>query len=192
MKTAALLACAALTATTWLACSCGRERPAPVPRPKAYPRAALYEGAYVPVTVDGFEDDTLQLNACAQVSRPRPGWLDARYPAYGITLNCTMTHPAGAGAMESALANRAERMALNVGGEDAVMQSFTSRSGRYVTVLTSARALRTPVQFIATDSVGFLFTGSAVGDFSAGTDADSVAPVIKAVEADIIHMLKEL
>jgi len=169
------------------ALGCGHKSPVPVPRPKAYPRAAVHAAAYGAVAVAGM--DSLWVNVSARVSEPRPGWVDIDYPGYGMAVNCTMTR---GGDIGQALANRAERMALNVGDAAGNVAQFRSRSGLHVTMLTAPEAMRTPLQFLATDSATMIFSGVAVGNFAAGTDPDSVAPLVEAVGADLIHMLRNL
>ncbi len=170
-----------------VALGCGHKSPVAVPRPRAYPRVALHGAAYRAVAVDGM--DSLRVNAAARVSERRPGWVDIDYPDYGMAVNCTLTR---GGDIRQALANRAERMALNVGDAAGEVAQFRSRSGLHVTVLTVSEALRTPLQFVATDSATMIFSGAAVGNFAAGADPDSVAPLIEAVGVDLFHMLRNL
>lgn len=177
-----------ITVAGVLACGCGEKSPAPVPREHAYPRVGLYPAAYRNVAV-GLAIDSLAVNASARFRAVdgKPGWFDIVYPAYGITVNCTLTPLAGADDASERLANRLERMARNVEGQT-VEAVETGRA----TVLIARRALRTPVQFLATDSARWLLSGVAVGDFPAATDPDSVAPIVDAVADDIIHMLRQL
>lgn len=165
---------------------CSHRAPAPVPRPRAYPRTDIPSAVYRPVTFGGY---TLQVNDFAEVSQPKTEWIDIGYPRLDITVSCALNRPVN---IRAALANRAERMALNLNGTSAVMDRFTSRSGLYVTLLTARDVVRTPVQFIATDSAKVLLTGAAVADFNSEAKFDSVKPVIDSVSADITHMLRQL
>lgn len=162
----------------------GGDRPAPVPRPRAYPRASLYPRSYSPLRLEN--GVSLNINDSARVIAVRPGWFDVVYPAYGITVNCTLTQAAAA-EIAGVIDNRTERMARNIEGH---YGEVAQRPG--VTIITSATALRTPVQFLATDSATYVLSGVAVADFPPGAPADSVAPYVRAVAADIEKMLELL
>lgn len=186
MKPARVLITLALSLA---AAACGRQRPAPVPREHAYPRIELYPAEYRNVAVDP-PLDSLAINAAARLTAvgSQQGWFDISYPAYGITVNCTLTPTDGADDTEARIANRLERMARNVDGQTAE----AVETGR-ATIIIAHRALRTPVQFLATDSTGgWILSGVAVGDFQPSTDPDSVAPIVDAVADDMIYMLRQL
>lgn len=168
------------------ACSGGSEErpaPVPVPRPRAYPRLHLYPASYRTVNLGNI---ALQVNDSARLSSDRPRWLDIAYPAYGITVNCTLTDVTPA-SLASVLDNRSERMARNLGGASAELMQWPG-----ATVIVADRALRTPVQFLATDSATYVLSGVAVADWPEATRPDSVAPYVSAVAADITHMLQSL
>lgn len=167
-------------------CCCTHRRPTPIPRQTAYPRPALYAAEYKPVTAAGL--DSLMVNGAAVISEPQPGWLDICYPAYNITLNTTVSRAD----IPAVLANRAQRMDLNIEQTGADMEQFISRSGLHVTLLVAPEALRTPLQFLATDSALVVFSGAAVANFPANAPADSVSPIIDAVAADLRQLLRSL
>lgn len=167
-----------------IACSDGGDRPAPVPRPRAYPRACIYPRSYSALKLDN--GIVLNINDSARVCEVRPGWFDVVYPAYGITVNCTLTQ-VDAPEISGVIDNRTERMARNLEGN---YGEVAQRPG--VTIITSATALRTPVQFLATDSASYVLSGVAVADFPPGAPADSVAPYVRAVAADVEKMLELL
>lgn len=160
-------------------------RPAAVPRPRAFPRVTLYPRTYSRQALT-FGPDSLVVNDSAQFVVSAPGWFDIVYPAYGITVNCTLTavSPASVGGV---LANRADRMARNLGDRSADIVEWPG-----IRVCVAPAALRTPVQFIATDSVSYVISGVAVSSFSSSVSVDSVAPLIDAVAADITYMLRNL
>lgn len=161
-------------------------RPTAVPRPRAYPRAELYPEAYSPVEAGGI---TLMVNDSARVSVSPGGWVDIAYPAYGVTVNCTVTPVCGA-TLGSVLDNRSERMALNAGSAYGEITRLTAASGAGATLLESHGAGLTPLQFLATDSSSWVLSGAATMADVASTD--SIRPVIDALRADIIFLLKEL
>ena len=159
-------------------CGCSR-RPAPTPRPEAWPRLAVYGPEYHPEHIGPL---TLMVNDSARVDSVGPGWFNIVYPAYGITVNCTLTQGGDVGAV---LANRLDRLERNLGGRPAQEAAWDGRR-----LIVAPAALKTPVQFLMTDSVSYVLSGVAVSQWDAATAADSVSPQIEALAADIAYMLK--
>lgn len=177
-------ALAALIPLLGASCSSGDNgrppAPAPVPRPRAYPRLRTYPPAYHVERVQGV---AIAVNDSALLSEPRPGWFDLHYPLYDLTVHCTLS----TGEVGAVLANRGERMARNVGGAYAEITQWPG-----ATLIVAPGALLTPVQFVATDSARLVLSGTAVANWPEGTSPDSVGPLIRAVEADMTHLLREL
>lgn len=177
-----------------LAASCsGGEKPTFAPRPEAYPRPTLYSPAYI--AADSLPLH-LELNAEASTSAVHKSdgsvWLDIAYPAYGFTVYCTLSQVTPA-TIDDAIANRIERIGLNLGeGSAHAVETFVeSESGFEGTVVTSFAAGSTPVQFIATDSKGWLVSGAAFTP-SPQANPDSIRPYVEALERDILHALSTL
>lgn len=169
-----------------LLAGCGRERPVAVPRPLAWPRVATYSAAYHAEEAFGGRL-TLMVNDSARVTHPAEMWADIIYPAYGLTVNATLT-PFGPGVME----NRSERMALNLGGASAELTRLTTPGGWHATLVSAPSAGLTPLQFLATDSARYVLSGTVTPAYDSTAPVDSVMPLLRALEADLIHMLKEL
>lgn len=167
-----------------MACTAADRQPA-IPRPKAYPRPTLYAADYKTCPISGSAME-ISVNKSAEVVSTKPGWFDICYPAYDITVNCTLT-PITPESLSSVLDNRHERMALNLEGQYGEMTQWDG-----VTIIVAPAAMRTPVQFLATDSASFVLSGVAVGNYPAGASPDSIAPYVNAVAQDITHMLKQL
>lgn len=165
-------------------CRRGAHQAPPVPRQRSYPRPTLYDYSYRMEPMP-FGPDSIAVNSGATFTRTTPEWFDITYPAYGITLNCTLT-PATAATVQSVIANRLERMARNLGDHRADVARWPGR-----TLVVARAALKTPVQFLATDSATYVLSGVAVTD-APGSDADSIGPVIDAIARDITHMLESL
>lgn len=175
-----------ILATLLLAGCIGTEnRPAAVPRPRAYPRQEIYPATYSPSQVGNL---TLMTNDSAHIKTDGL-WADINYPAYGVTVNCTVT-PVTATTVATVLDNRAERMALNSGGAYGEITRLTTESGASATLLsTPARGL-TPLQFIATDSVSYVLSGAAT--LQGAASPDSIRPIIEAISADLLYLLQKL
>lgn len=164
-----------------LIAACAKKAPVPTPRPEAYPRVNLYPPTFHSVEITAEPDLTREIlvNDSARVVNKQPGWYDIVYPAYGLTVNCTLT-PYTA----EALANRMERIDRNLG--DAKAEAISVTEG---IVLVAPGALRTPVQFIATDSVNMILSGVAVSNFTPATSVDSVAPIIYAIADEMVTLI---
>lgn len=184
MKTAGTAIAVMLLALVGASCACtGADGDVAVPRMRAWPRPALYPAAYRAEPLP-FGPDSIAVNASATVERISPEWFNIVYPAYGITVNCTLTavRPSDA---STVVANRLERMARNLGDHRADI----ARSGQ-MTLIVAPSALHTPVQFLATDSATYVLSGVAVTSLAANAPADSVAPVIDAIALDITRMIQ--
>lgn len=177
MKTAAGAITAALLLLT---AGCGG-RPAATPRQHAYPRVNLYPESYSPVELPAAPVMPL-VNDSARIEILSPEWFDIIYPAYGVRVNCTLSAYA-----PDVIANRRERMKRNLGGATAEAAYLPAGI-----VVVAPGALRTPVQLLATDSVGWVLSGVAVSNFPPGAPADSVAPVINALAKDLTILVNSL
>lgn len=163
----------------------GSQKPQPVPRPQAWPRLSEIPESYRQV-------NGVMVNDSAQVTDGESeGWFDITYPAYNVRINCTMLTVNSPAELSEAIENRLERLERNSAGAPGEITELTSREGWGCLLMSTPSAVATPVQFLATDSVSRLFSGTAV--FS-GKDlnADSVAPAVAVIERDLLYMLKEL
>lgn len=168
------------------ACS-GPSAPPSVPRPRAYPRIEVYPPEYRDLKVGPL---ILAVNEGAR-SQVNGLWADIAYPAYGMTVNLTVT-PVSSVDLEQVIDNRTERMALNLGGAQAQMTQFLTEGGASATLLVSRSASGlTPIQFLATDSAGWVLSG-VVAAADAVANLDSIRPALDSVEADVVEMLRRL
>ncbi|MBO4942524.1 MAG: hypothetical protein J6C95_03735 [Muribaculaceae bacterium] len=154
------------------------------PRRYAYPRVEAYDTVYGNVAVGPVE---LCVNSSAEISSPRPGWLDISYPRYGATIHVSAVATDN---IAEVMANRRERIALNLGGSRATTHSF--RAGDFdCTVVECAEAGMTPVQLLAASPEGIVVSGAA-NIAGSVTPVDSIRPVVAALTADAIKMLSAL
>lgn len=170
----------------------------PTPRRTAYPRIEAYPATY------GDASATLPvvmlLNDSARVAVSEHGreatWVDAVYPRYGgAVLRLTVSRLDG-DALLQAIANRRERMVLNAGGLPTVVTTLTAPGGLSSEMLTTPAAAVTPLQIVATDSASLLIAGALELPRPDGQNveqsAEYYAPVVTAVERDLLHMAKHL
>lgn len=167
--------------------ACRRE-PAAVPRRTAYARVAVLDSAAEPVP-----DFPLYfpLSRSARVSSPRPLWLDVAYPDYGATAHITLTLADGE-ALDRVKANRLERLMLNAGDRPGRRSEWLTPAGYDVlTLYTDGSA--TPWQFVATDDSSAVLSGAVYfADPAAVANADSLAPMVDAIAADITAALNAM
>lgn len=161
-----------------------------VPKPEGWPRISMPGDSYSTYTVGPVR---LGFNSDAAVSIDRKDgdswWITVTYPQFrNATLYLTLssTPPAELG---DALANRRERMELNAGGATTVLTELTSAGNWHCELAETGTSLTTPVQLLATDSAHIL-SGAFYLNLPPGSSADSIAPVVRAVRDDMIHLLK--
>lgn len=160
-----------------------------VPRPDAWPRINTYPAAYhnlpgVPVEFPVNDSTVIQATDKAE-------WVTVRYPRYHASLHLTFT-PTAPGNIEEVVDNRVERMALNSGGNESEITELTNPSGFKAQLMKTPRGSITPLQILA---IGNNMVVSGALELSNPDDLqrpDSLAPIIDAVEADLLHALKNL
>lgn len=178
---------AALTACMLLAAGCSKP-PAAVPRRTAYPRAATLDSAMVSAPGAPLH---FVVNASAIASSSRPGWLDIAYPMYGAVAHVTFSCP-GADSLGLVQANRLERAILNTGGLPTRRSEWTNPAG--FDILTfHTDGCTTPFQFLATDGRANVVSGAVYFRSPHAIEAtDSIAPMLRAIEADLTRGLNSL
>lgn len=164
-----------------------------IPRRVAYPRIEIYDTIYN--AISGLPIN-MEVNAATVVSRPATEkadviWLDIDYPLYKATLHCTLM-ATDAEKTPLIVDNRTQRMSLNLGDNAATQLTVPSRSGNYDSVILSTTGQTlTPVQFLAVGSE-WIVSGALQWHSAMPTSADSISPIVEAVNNDVIHTLLEL
>lgn len=160
-----------------------------VPRPTAFPRLLLYDTVYADAGLPaGF-----RINASAVVTDVTPAdraaasdsrWIDIIYPAYGAALHCTFM-PVNETTRGGVMANRTERISLNLGDNIAEQIELTSHEGVESIIIVTKGTSLTPVQFL---SEGRHWVINGALQFNDGhVNVDSVLPIIEAIRTDLIH-----
>lgn len=177
----------ALAATAGAGCSRGGDI---TPRQQAYPRAAVYDSAYTAIDSAGV---TIMANSAADVSCPRRGWLDIAYPAYRATIHITVATAASPDDYAAMIANRHERMRLNIGDAEAALTHYAGADSSWrCEMVDCAEPIATPLQFVAHNGHTIVSGAAFFADVTPATDADSIAPMLATVRRDVIVMLKSL
>lgn len=186
MKTPACLALAVALMLT--ACSGNSDRSAGVPLPRAFYRIDTYPADYSTIRL---ADVSFGVNSAVPASSPRPGWLDVEYPRYGAAMHITVRRLGTPDSLAAAIANRHERIELNAGGRSCRTDVFNNDAGFACEMVVAREPAPVPVQFMACDSAGTLAFGVVALDRTPSS-ADSVAPVLHALENDVFHLLQSL
>lgn len=174
-----------------LAASCGRERRVDVPRQYAFPRIEVPDSAFA--VFDNFPTP-LQVNTSSKATITRENadgvWADIEYPSLNAQIFLTYIPIANQQQFASVVDNRAERIALNLGGNDAEVLSLTS--GVYDSeIYVAAGRVTTPVQFIAVCDTAII-SGMAFLPAAQEAVGDSLQPVVDLLRRDVLHMMKTL
>lgn len=166
-----------------------------IPRRHAYPRIELPQESYTNVN-SGYKDVEIAVNdvatyVCRDADDGDTRFLDVDYPQFNSTIFYTIT-PVEQSNIENVIANRLERIRLNLGDCDAELLEFNSEEGFENKVLVSRGEISTPVQFISTDGKDVVVSGVAFVKEASAATADSIAPIVEMLRRDIIQALKKL
>ena len=160
----------------------------PVPRRTAYPRICLYDDSLRTVHVAGV---AMAVNADATIGSHGDGWLDVIYPRYNAAINLSVRHLHSGAELTHALANRAERIDLNLGNNRALSSEFTLDNGFNCRLIESIDGGPFPAQFVAWKPDGTMVSGATV-IYGPTEPADSTAPIVKALQADTKRLIFSL
>ena len=189
---AAFLIVAVVLVSAVVSCSSGNDNA--VPRPKGYFRISPYTPEY---TVFDGAPLGIQINKSAAVkitnnAATKDGslWFDISYPRYNATVYCSYV-PIEKKEFKAHMNNRMQRVMDNTRYGHPMCVTFEDTIHGIASHLFMASEKNvTPVQFIATDSTRFVYTGTL---FMNGTmQPDSIAPVVNYITDDIMYMLQNL
>lgn len=158
------------------------------PRPRGFARVEPYPDSTVAVELP---EVTFNVNALAEQTRERPNWLTASYPRYNASLYITSEVFADPDSLRRALANRHERISLNLAGRRAEVEDFTNDAGIRILLTRSLEPAPVPFQFIAADGSG-LFVSGAVTMTGTVEPADSVAPALADLYTQLSAILRSI
>ncbi|MEZ3559385.1 MAG: hypothetical protein K1V86_07970 [Duncaniella sp.] len=183
-----------LTALLLLTAACGGGgSDEVVPRPVAWPRIEMPDSSYADVHARGLR---LRVNKSADVdvSPAESGtWIDVGYNVIGSPrLYLTLTE-CGDGETGAVLANRRERVMLNLGGQRCEVLEFATPAGWECALVVARGSMTTPVQLLAHDRDRVLSGALTLSlPDSLAADPAMIAPVVDAVERDMTVLLKGL
>ena len=175
-----------------LSCVRGRDDGS-VPRETAWPRVDMPDSVYSSISAG---DLRLMVNTGAKVDLSEVGegwWVTISYGGFASpTVYITLTE-CGPEEIEAVLANRLERRRLNLGSDSYELTELSLRDGWEASMAVSRGSMTTPVQILAHDDRSVLsgvLMLSVVDSLS--HEPVVVAPIVDAVERDVLVMLKNL
>lgn len=180
-----------LIAAALVSCS-GADSYTPVPKPRSFPRIVLYPDSFV--AIDHLPIN-IEVNAAAIVTdsiRPDASrWITAIYPSYQATLFITVS-PIDRTSRDAVIANRLHRIDLNnVGAKPRRLAIEATASHIVSEIFIASQGSPTPLQFIA-EAPDYVVSGAVLLEDAAKAPSDSIRPIIKALETDIIHLASAL
>lgn len=186
MRLLVILFCALLFA------GCRRKEQTPVPRPVAYPRVQLADSVYRHIESVADMVNMLANAEAEQVEvkrQPDAVWVDLVYAVYnGAVIHLTVKL-LSADKISDAVANRLQRIEMNVGSSATVLNELKNNQFEGI-IVKAVNADVTPLQFLATDNKSALVYGSL--EMPQGTDVEMALPVVEAVEGDMRRMIESL
>lgn len=169
--------------------SCSQPAATPVPRPEAYPRITDPGESYA--VVDG-SPVLFETNTSAIVNVPKQNWIDITYPSLHATLHISLT-PADTSEIGKIIANRMERIRLNLADRSTVENIETDSPQFRSVIFCSPDSRSTPLQFIATDDSAWVVSGVAFFDrISPDAPVDSLSPAVSYIRRDLTRALSNL
>lgn len=174
------------------AAGCSRSDSRPVPRREAYPRIADYGTDYVvPPGLPLRFKANAGARSAVETRADGSVWLSIDYPAYGAKAYCTFT-PVDDSNIAQVMANRADRMKQNFGSARPDIEEIDGAGGAISTLATSLAVPSTPVQFVGA-APGWVLSGAVFFEGARPTTAaDSIAPMVQAIRADLAKALAEI
>ncbi|MDD2960484.1 MAG: hypothetical protein PHR45_00160 [Muribaculaceae bacterium] len=165
-----------------------------VPRKRGYFRIEPYDSVYVesnllPISIEVNKNAKTYLSNDSSTNK-NAMWLNIDYPRYGATVYCSYIS-INSSNVATHIANRIDRIIKNSRMEmprNVVFQDTINNTSSQV-FFTTAESI-TPLQFITTDSISFLFTGAIY--FKDKVTEDSIAPVVDNITDDVMHMLQNI
>lgn len=175
-------------AGVWLLLGRREDRPAPVPRHRAYVRVEAPSPIYREVAGDAA---TFEINGAATLAAhsDNPGWYDLYYASGGFTVYISSIKVARTELQEN-IASRLERMKMNVAGSaGADAADLRGKDGFEGVMITAPASCSTPVQLLMADSIGNVFTATMfISDPAAASDPELYRPHAEYVKRDLMHL----
>lgn len=178
---------APLAALLLCACNFSGGKDNAVPRPHAYPRVEAYDSTRRGVAL---RDISITVPAQSITDSISERSLTLSYPLYGARLYLSTVSTHSAEELKQHLANRRQRISLNLSGRQMQESTFKHES-LDCSVIRSLESTTIPVQLLATDGHGTLLSAAFVLN-GATEPLDSVRPIVDLLEKEGIAILQSI
>ena len=185
--------------------SCGEkeEAKADLPRPKGYNLIPLPAHRYValesghPYTFEisalaEVRPDTLTLGNKDRIWTAEPHWIYVYYPVWDAFIQITYKRLGGDQAKMKALINDSYKLAYKHQGKASGIQEYvmTTKLGKKAGLIELDGEVATSFQFFSTDSSRHFLRGAVY--VNTATANDSLAPIIRFLKQDAMHLIQTL
>ena len=183
--------------------ACEQKQVGDVPRPKGYNRIDLPAAQYVPLEAGHpyqFEvskyaqviPDTVTIGNKKEVFKAEPHWIYLYYPRWDAFIQITYKTLGGDKQKMKALINDAFALAYKHQAKAAGIHDYimTTSDGRKAGLIELNGEVATSLQFFTTDSTKHFLRGAIY--VKTATQNDSLAPVIRFLKQDALHLIQTL
>jgi gliding motility-associated lipoprotein GldD len=165
------------------------------PRPKGFNRIELPNASYVPLEKGhpfSFEVSSYAKVLKDSVSWAEPHWLYIYYPRWDAFIQLTYKPLQNNSKKLAALIQDAYTLASKHQGKASGIQDYvmTTKSGRKAGLIELDGEVATSFQFYTTDSTQHFLRGAVY--VRTATANDSLAPIIKFIKQDALHLIQTL
>lgn len=169
---------------------CNDSNKAITPRPIGYARITPIDSTYTHIQHHKIYFAT---NNSAQVIHDSTNtqWYNIVYPQYNAIIYCSFT-PTTESTIAKIIQNRVERISLNIGDNPSISTELKNDNNFVSTIIKTPTGTINPLQFISTDNVSWVISGTLLLKESLSSKSDSLLPVIDAIERDIIYALENI
>jgi gliding motility-associated lipoprotein GldD len=183
--------------------ACEQKQVGDVPRPKGYNRIELPSAKYIPLEVGHpyqFEmsayakviPDTVTIGNKREVYKAEPHWIYLYYPRWDAFIQITYKSLGGDQQKLKALINDSFALAYKHQGKAAGIHDYvmTTTDGRKAGLIELNGEVATSLQFFTTDSTKHFLRGAIY--VKTATQNDSLAPIIRFLKQDALHLIQTL
>lgn len=180
-----------MAATLPTGCS-GRRNDA-VPKPHTYHRIQTPDSTY---RLSSHGNLDILLNSAATFTDSVQGngrWVDITYPHFNNVRIFLTINEVDAEEMPSLITNREERIVLDAGNSAIEITELTSAGRWGCRLFVTRNSISTPIHLmgVSPDSTQMVY-GVAYTQFGDGVAPDSIAPIVRTLERDMLVTLKNL
>lgn len=176
--------------------ACGGEKNVDfVPKPKGYPRIDLPAHAYQALAPEHpyqFEYSKYARILADTFARAEPHWIFINYPQFNASVQLTYKQVLNDPKRLKAMLADAYKLAGKHNIKAYSIQEHVTKlpSGQWANIIELTGEVPSQMQFITTDTTTNFLRGALY--FNTATQNDSLAPVIRYIKQDMLHMLETL